>query len=117
LEYFTTTKLLNRRQTKWSEFLFRFSFKIIYRPGKQGAKPDALTRWSKDLPKEGDERLLHQNQVMLKKANFNDFLLISRKPKEQPVKPLITPPQIPEIPEPIPVAAPETVPEPACPAK
>lgn len=59
LEYFTITKLLNRRQARWSEFLSRFNFKITYRPGKQGAKPDALTRRSEDLPKEGDERLLH----------------------------------------------------------
>jgi hypothetical protein len=59
LEYFITTKLLNRRQARWSEFLSRFNFKIIYRPGKQGIKPDALTRRSEDLPKEGDERLLH----------------------------------------------------------
>ncbi|KAG0153712.1 hypothetical protein PDIDSM_2367 [Penicillium digitatum] len=35
LEYFTTTKLLNRRQARWSEFLSRFNFKITYRPGKQ----------------------------------------------------------------------------------
>ncbi|KAG0153766.1 hypothetical protein PDIDSM_2421 [Penicillium digitatum] len=28
LEYFTTTKLLNRRQARWSEFLSRFNFKI-----------------------------------------------------------------------------------------
>jgi hypothetical protein len=59
LEYFTTTKLLNRRQARWSEFLSRFNFKIVYRPGKQGGKPDALTRRSEDLPKEGDERLQH----------------------------------------------------------
>ena len=59
LEYFMSTKLLNRRQARWSEFLSRFNFKITYRPGKQGEKPDALTRRSADLPKEGDERLLH----------------------------------------------------------
>ena len=70
LEYFTTTKLLNRRQARWSEFLSRFNFKITYRPGKQGAKPDALTRRSEDLPKEGDKRLLHQSRVVLKKENF-----------------------------------------------
>jgi RNase H-like domain found in reverse transcriptase len=34
LEYFTTTKLLNRRQARWSEFLSRFNFRIVYRPGK-----------------------------------------------------------------------------------
>jgi hypothetical protein len=111
LEYFITTKLLNRRQARWSEFLFRFNFKIIYRSGKQEAKPDALTKRSKDLLKKGNERLLHQNQVMLKKANLDDFLLIGRKPKEQFVKPSTISPQTPEIPESIPVAAPEIVPE------
>ncbi|KAG0161666.1 hypothetical protein PDIDSM_5299, partial [Penicillium digitatum] len=70
LEYFTTTKLLNRRQARWSEFLSRFNFKITYRPGKQGAKPDALTRRSEDIPKEGDERLAHQSQTVLKKENL-----------------------------------------------
>ena len=59
LEYFMTTKLLNRRQARWSEFLSRFNFRIVYRPGKVGGKPDALTRRSGDLPKEGDKQLLH----------------------------------------------------------
>lgn len=55
LEYFTTSKKLNQRQARWSLFLTAFDFKITYRPGKQGAKPDALTRRpdyrsSPDLP-------------------------------------------------------------------
>jgi transposase InsO family protein len=54
LEYFTTTKLLNRRQAHWSQFLSQFDFRIVYRPGKSGGKPDALTRRSGDLRKEGD---------------------------------------------------------------
>jgi hypothetical protein len=97
--------------------LFRFNFKIIYRPGKQGAKPDALTRRLENLPKKGNERLLHQSQVMLKKANFDDFLPIGRKPEEQPVKLSTISPQTPEIPEFIPVAAPKTVLEPTRPTK
>jgi hypothetical protein len=44
LEYFTTTKQLNRRQGRWSQFLQDFHFIIKYRPGSQGTKPDALTR-------------------------------------------------------------------------
>ncbi|KAH0358992.1 hypothetical protein KCU65_g10159, partial [Aureobasidium melanogenum] len=72
LEYFTTTKGLSQRQARWSEFLSRFDFKIIYRPGKQGVKPDALTRRSGDLPQEGgDERLQHRQQTVLKPENFD----------------------------------------------
>ena len=55
LEYSISTKLLSRREAHWSEFLLRFNFKIVYRLGKAGAKPDALTRRSGDLPKEGDK--------------------------------------------------------------
>jgi hypothetical protein len=74
LEYFMTTKLLNRRQARWSEFLSRFNFKIVYRPGVAGGKPDALTRRSGDLPKEGDERLLANQQAVLKPQNLPDNL-------------------------------------------
>src|SRR5258705_4470291 len=69
-EYFMSTKMLNRRQAQWSEFLSRFDFKIIYRPGSARVKPDELTRRSGDLPKEGDERLQHQSQVIIKTNNL-----------------------------------------------
>lgn len=51
LEHFMTTKQLNRRQARWAKFLSEFNFKIMYRPGKQGEKPDVLTRRSQDFPK------------------------------------------------------------------
>jgi hypothetical protein len=67
LEYFMTTKQLSRRQVRWSEFLSQFHFFIRHRPGKQSAKPDALTRRSQDLPADAsDTRLQHQNQTLLK---------------------------------------------------
>jgi hypothetical protein len=44
LIYFTTTRKLNRRQFRWSLFLADFDFEIIYRAGKEGEKPDALSR-------------------------------------------------------------------------
>ena len=72
-----STKLLNRRQARWSEFLSWFNFKIVYRPGKAGAKPDALTRRSGDLPKEGDkhdERTKFQYQAVLKPKNLTELL-------------------------------------------
>ena len=55
LEYFATTKLLSRRQARWSEFLHQFNLVIRFRPGKLGAKPDSLTRRWDVYPKEGDK--------------------------------------------------------------
>jgi hypothetical protein len=54
LEYFATTKLLSRRQARWSEFLHQFNL-IRFHPGKLGAKPDSLTRHWDIYPKEGDK--------------------------------------------------------------
>ena len=64
LEYFMTSKLLNRRQARWVEFLSQFNFKITYRPGKQGGKPDALIRRSGDLPEDGDENFRNETAVL-----------------------------------------------------
>jgi len=75
LEYFMSTKLLNRRQVHWSEFLSRFDFRIVYPPGKAGRKPDAPTWRSGDLPKEGDERLLANQQAVLKPHNVTGLAL------------------------------------------
>jgi hypothetical protein len=64
LEYFMSTKQLNRRQARWAEFLSEFNFKITYRPGAQGAKPDSLTRRGDDLPDPtdgSDPRNQHQH--------------------------------------------------------
>ena len=66
LEYFTTTKLHNSRQARWGQFLSQFNFKIVYRPGKAGAKLDSLTRRSGDLPKEGDKRLTENFHAVIK---------------------------------------------------
>ena len=54
LEYFATSKVLTRRQARWSEFLSQFNMVIRFRPGKLGAKPDALTRRWDVYPKGGD---------------------------------------------------------------
>jgi len=69
LEYFRTMKLLNRRQARWSEFLTRFDYEILYRRGKSNGEADALTRRPGDLPKGGDERLKNMEQVVLKLQN------------------------------------------------
>ena len=76
LEYFMSTKLLSRRQARWSEFLLRFNFKIVCRPSKASAKPNALTRRSGNLPKEGDkydECTKFQYHAVLKLQNLTEL--------------------------------------------
>jgi len=53
LEYFTTTKVLNRRQARWAEQLAGINFRIYYRPGTQNGKPDALSRRPEYRPEKG----------------------------------------------------------------
>ena len=55
LEYFMTTKMLNRRQARWAELLSRFDFKMTFRPRKSEGKPNSLTCRSGDLSEEGNE--------------------------------------------------------------
>jgi hypothetical protein len=49
LEYFMTTKQLNSRQARWAELLADYSFMIMYRPSKDNAKADILSRREQDL--------------------------------------------------------------------
>jgi hypothetical protein len=44
LIYFTTTKVLNKRQVRWSEALSAFNFNITHRKGSENARADALSR-------------------------------------------------------------------------
>jgi len=53
LEYFATTKVLNRRQARWAQELAGIDFKTFFRPGVQNGKPDALSRRSEYRPAKG----------------------------------------------------------------
>ena len=73
LEVFMTTKQLNRRQARWAKFLSEFNFRITYRPGKEGEKPDTLTRLAQDWPQGFDDSCQqHQFQTLLKADQLND---------------------------------------------
>jgi len=54
LEYFSTTKVLTRRQARWSEYLSQFNLVIRFHPSRLGTKPDALTRRWDIYSKEGN---------------------------------------------------------------
>ena len=53
LEYFNTTKVLNRRQHSWAEFLQLFNFRVVYQEGRLNQKADALSRCSDCCPEGG----------------------------------------------------------------
>ena len=76
LEYFSTTKVLTRRQARWSEYLSGFNYAIKYRPGRLGGKPDALTRRSDVYPKRGDGAFALNNPQNLQTI-FRDGQLMS----------------------------------------
>jgi len=67
---FMTTKELNERQARWMQELGQYNFKIEYRPGKEGGKPDTFTRREGDLPTAGDKRLTRNVGILLPKERY-----------------------------------------------
>jgi hypothetical protein len=66
LEYFMTIKKLNKRQTKWIEFLAEFDFKIAYQSKKKNDKANSLTRRFEDKSvDETNDRNKHMHQTVL----------------------------------------------------
>jgi len=73
LEYFTPTKVLNRRQARWAQEIAGIDFPIYYHPGTQNGKPDALSRRSEYRPKKRGV----ENQAIttiLRKNHFEERL-------------------------------------------
>jgi len=68
-----TTKELNERQARGMQELSQYNFKIEYRPGKEGGKPDALTRREGDLPTAGDKRRTRNVGILLPKERYWDI--------------------------------------------
>jgi len=62
LRSFTTKRLLNHRQARWSEFLSQFNYTIQFVPGKAHGKADALTMMAGQTEEEvlEDERIGHR---------------------------------------------------------
>jgi len=63
LQYFLTTKVWNPRRIRWAQWLANFNFKIGYRPGSRGGKPDALSRRPDYRLEEG---AMHRAHTILK---------------------------------------------------
>ena len=66
LMYFAEGRDLSRRQARYLDMLSEYNIKIVYRPGPQNIKADALTRMSGSVPTDpADARLRQQHQVLL----------------------------------------------------
>src|SRR5437762_1515114 len=57
-------KVLNRRQARWSDYLSLFNFKIIYHPGRENGKADALSHRVDLRPEGGSEHEHHAIQFL-----------------------------------------------------
>jgi len=77
LEYFSSTKILTRRQVRWSEYLHQFNMVIRFRPGKLGEKPDSITRRWDVYPKEGDIGYAQVNPHNFRPIFTNEHLTTS----------------------------------------
>lgn len=77
LQYFAQARQLNRRHARWSQFLSDFDFKIIYRPGPLGGKPDLLSRRFDYSLKEGDEHIQQQTKALIDPSRFINLAQIS----------------------------------------
>jgi hypothetical protein len=80
LVYFTTSKVLTKRQIHWSLFLEEFNFKITYRPGKVNVKPDLLSRGQ-----DYDTEEIKSGKILLPKELFANGTPILVPSNDQPV--------------------------------
>jgi len=67
---FMKTKELSERQAQWMQELGQYHFKIEYRPGKEGRKPDTLTSRAGDLPTAGDKKLIRNVGILLPNERY-----------------------------------------------
>ncbi|CCO35818.1 hypothetical protein RSOLAG1IB_11044 [Rhizoctonia solani AG-1 IB] len=77
LEYWKESRTFNRRHARWHLLLANFNLRIMYRPGKQSGKPDALSRRSDhaDIPPD--------NQSMLPNSVFANLATVLPKKEIQ----------------------------------
>ena len=76
LTSFTTTKILNRRQVRWSEALSAYNFSIMYQKGSENARADALSQQQDytGKPTEQPWAILKENQQGLE---YNHKILVT----------------------------------------
>ncbi len=74
LKYFMFIKQLNRRQSRWAQFLIDFHFVIIYLLEKSNEKADSLIKKVENVLEKKNDRQKQQNQILLSSAQFDKKL-------------------------------------------
>jgi len=82
LQSFLTTKVWNQPQIRWAQGLTNYHFKIVYRPGSQGGKPDALRRRPEYRP---EDVARHREQSILKSEHFQISVVHQKRSVETPL--------------------------------
>ena len=77
LKYFSTSKILTRRQARWSEFLSQFNLTVRFCPGRLGTKPDSLTRRWDVYPKGGNSDYAKVNPINFRPVFTQQQLSVS----------------------------------------
>jgi hypothetical protein len=65
LEYFFSSRNLNRRQARWSEFLSRFNFMVKHQAGSKQQISDCLSRNPSYMPQIGSPEASMQQKIIL----------------------------------------------------
>ena len=84
LQSFLTKKVCNQRQIRWAQELTNYNFKIVYRPGSRGGKPNALSRQPEYRPEEGAR---HTEQSILKNEHFQISVIHQKRSGETAFNP------------------------------
>jgi hypothetical protein len=74
LKYFMFTKQLNRRQSRWAQFLIDFHFIISYLLEKSNEKVDSLIKRIEDVSDKENNRQKQQHQILLLSSRFDESL-------------------------------------------
>src|ERR1700723_231338 len=80
LQYFMTSKKLNRRQARWALYLSRFKFKLVNKPRSAMGKADALSRrpdLGEGVEKDNSDVTLLKPEFFALKAMQQGHLLIA----------------------------------------
>ena len=70
-----TTKQLTSRQARWAEILSQFFFTIMYRPGKQNERADALSRREQDVEPQNQVKAEYRTRALLQPDQLDARIL------------------------------------------